>query len=374
MASRKILFLYWGRRGITRLTRDILDAFERRADVPTMLSLSRQNPDSGSFADLGRRLVLVDTFATGLGAACLWRVLAIRSRIAEIVRTESVTDVVTLMPHVWSSLVSGAARAAGARYHTILHDAAPHPGDMTGLVLSLLLRDAKGADTVFALSSSVAEDIRRMGHVRDQRLALLFHPATGEAIRTLPAPASGEPWRFLFLGRIMAYKGLDLFVDMAERLRQEGRHVMVSVMGEGALGAAEAPLRQMGATIVNRWLDETEIASALGSHHAVVLSHIEASQSGVAATALGAGIPVLATPVGALREQVRHGETGLLATSVSAVALADAARLLMDTPGLHARLSEGAFVVRLGLSADAFVGALLAALPPLDQRVDGRGD
>ncbi len=70
---------------------------------------------------------------------------------------------------------------------------------------------------------------------------------------------------------------------------------------------------KLGANVVNRWLNEEESPTALSAHHAVVLAHIEASQSGVAASAVGAGAPIISTPVGGLREQVVDGETGLLA-------------------------------------------------------------
>src|SRR5579864_4230928 len=63
----------------------------------------------------------------------------------------------------------------------------------------------------------------------------------------------------------------------------------------------------------------------------MVLSHTEASQSGIAATAFGAGLPVIATPVGGLVDQIAAEGAGGLATGVDAPALADAVRgLLLD--------------------------------------------
>jgi glycosyltransferase involved in cell wall biosynthesis len=93
-----------------------------------------------------------------------------------------------------------------------------------------------------------------------------------------------------------------------------------------------------------------------------VLAHIEASQSGVAASAVGAGAPIVATPVGGLLEQVVDGETGLLAARPDADALADALRRLITTPGLHASLAMGAMHRRHELSTDRFVARLLESL------------
>jgi hypothetical protein len=83
-------------------------------------------------------------------------------------------------------------------------------------------------------------------------------------------------------------------------LRAEGVPVSVGVFGEGALVESAARLDAMGAEVVNRWLTEPEIGTILQRYQALVLSHIEASQSDVAATAFGAGLPVIATPDGPL--------------------------------------------------------------------------
>jgi glycosyltransferase involved in cell wall biosynthesis len=361
--SVRPIFLYWGRKGITALTYDIGVALAHRGDVEWRLSVSRQNEQFERFAAFGNRLMPVDTFTHGIGSLRLWRSAALGQRLANLIRTAGMTDVVTLMPHVWSALVAPAVRRAGARYHTILHDAQLHPGDRSGIVLPVLLRDAARADSVITLSDAVAEQALARGLARADRLVRLFHPANGPAgPGVAAAPGPGEPWRLLFLGRIQAYKGLPLLIDAVSQLRAEGHAVTLSVMGEGNLGDDAKRLATLGATIVNRWLNEDEIAAALSTHHAVVLAHIEASQSGVAASAVGAGAPIVATPVGGLLEQVVDGETGLLAARPDADALADALRRLITTPGLHASLAMGAMHRRHELSTDRFVARLLESL------------
>ena len=73
----------------------------------------------------------------------------------------------------------------------------------------------------------------------------------------------------------------------------------------------------------------------LARYHRPVLSHTDASQSGVAAAAFGAGLPVVAMPVGGLIEQVVDGVTGLLASRADAPALADATKRLLLDPTLY---------------------------------------
>ena len=64
------------------------------------------------------------------------------------------------------------------------------------------------------------------------------------------------------------------------------------------------------------------------------------SQSGVAATALGAGLPVVATPVGGLIEQIKDGQTGILAARADAPALAQAIKRLLLDPPLYRAICE----------------------------------
>jgi glycosyltransferase involved in cell wall biosynthesis len=178
----------------------------------------------------------------------------------------------------------------------------------------------------------VANELEASGRVPSNRLCTLFHPDLSYKPRPERLPLSpDEPIRLLFFGRIMAYKGLHLFLDTVDQLRSDGIAVEAGVFGEGPLGSATERLQRMGAEVVNRWLSGAEIAAALARYHAVVLSHTEASQSGVAATAFGAGVPVIATPVGGLIEQVTDGVTGVLAKRTDALALAAAVKhLLLD--------------------------------------------
>ena len=116
---------------------------------------------------------------------------------------------------------------------------------------------------------------------------------------------------------------------MVEVLRNEGISVEIGVFGEGALGGNAFRLEAMRAEVVNRWLTESEIAAILPRFHALVLPYTEASRSGVAAAAFGAGLPIIATPVGGLVDQVIDGSTGVIARQADARALSEAAKRLL---------------------------------------------
>lgn len=365
--TRRVLFTYWGRRGaMTPFMLRLAEACGDMPDLAATFSVSRQNESFDQFAPFGDRVLAIDTFARNAGALTqAWRIPAIRGQILQWIGDEEIEAVVDLMPHVWSAFILPAVRRKGVRYATITHDADAHPGDPTNVVNRVLELTMRRSDVVFTLSENVAMRLRQTGAAGDTRIATLFHPdLTFAPPPRRPPLVSGEPIRLLFLGRILAYKGLGLFVEAVERLRAEGVAVVAGIFGEGDLAGCDERLKALGAEVVNRWLTQKEISEALARYHVLVLSHIEASQSGVAAAGLGAGLPVIATPVGGLKEQVIDGENGLLAEEVDAGAIAAAIRRLGDNPQLYGKLCQKIEATREERSMRRFVERCVGALLP----------
>lgn len=352
----RLAFLYLGRRGaLSRFTFDAISAADEIPGIEASVVVSRHNERAELFASLGDRALLVETFATNVGALLgAWRLPLLQRRLAVELRRRRVEAVIELMPHVWSPVLAGTLRSAGSRYMTVVHDAEPHPGDATARLHRWLLVAATRADHVLTLSCTVAAHLVDQGHVTPDRVTALFHPDLSYDEPTGPVSVGG-PLRLLFLGRILPYKGLSLFVDAIEELTATRVPVQAGVFGEGDLGAAAPRLRALGAEVVNRWLDEDEIAAILARYDVLVASHVEASQSGVVATAFGAGLPVIATPVGGLVEQVENGVTGCLLPTVSAGALASAVSRLASDADLLDTLRAGVARRREGRSMRRFV-------------------
>src|SRR5262245_22120577 len=198
MMGPRIMFMYWGRRGSSRFARDLMAATPGSPCAEATLCVSRQNDELASFAHLGARLSLVDTFTANHGAITgAWRIPLLRCEVAARVKRECTDAVIDLMPHVWSPFVIPAIRRAGARYICVLHDAVGHPGDRSGVATQLLRSAAYRADHVLALSRAVGDSFLAMRRLRPDRLTVLFHPHLGfggsQHQRRPPAP--GTPLR-----------------------------------------------------------------------------------------------------------------------------------------------------------------------------------
>lgn len=213
------------------------------------------------------------------------------------------------------------------------------------------------AQRVLTLSGFARAQLLRSGRIGKDRLTALFHPDF--AIANAPSPGRrGNALAVMFLGRVLPYKGLDLLVGAIEQARGLGAEVKLGIFGGGALGTLAIRLNRLGAEVRNHWLSQAEIADALSRYDVVAAPHREVSQSGVVAHAFGAGRPVIATPVGALPEQVEHGVTGLVASECTSESFAACVVKFATDASLLGRCSEAVRASGLRRSMEAFLARL----------------
>jgi glycosyltransferase involved in cell wall biosynthesis len=161
-----------------------------------------------------------------------------------------------------------------------------------------------------------------------------------------PERRADAPVRFLFVGRLLKYKGLDMLAEAFAPLlsRQDWRLTIAGLGGAdqdaaGLLSAAQVDAARLG------WLSDGEIASLLDTHDVLLAPYRSATQSGVVAEALAQGMPVAASPVGALAEQIDHGGGGWLAAEASAPAFRRVIVDILDRPGAIGAKGRGALAL-----------------------------
>jgi glycosyltransferase involved in cell wall biosynthesis len=354
----RILFVYLGRRGaIPRFTLDLISAATQVKGIEPLVLLSSSNELASQFLKFPKGSVkFIDTFSNTAGVLLSpLRLSAARRTMRKVIADADL--VVELMPHIWSSFLQGEKQ--NTEWWTIVHDARPHPGDITGLTHRILMRSCRLSNRLITLSDSVAGDLMNQGIATSDCLVKLFHP-------DLTFPRNGDlrlrttaPLKFLFFGRILPYKGLDLFIEAISIAKSKGANIEAMVCGEGTLPMPQSKFHELGIELRNGWIPDGEIAEVLASCDVMVASHKEASQSGIIAAAFGAGMPVIATPVGGLREQVKQGETGRVTREVSAESIA--AEILHFSKNFSeiVQLKKNILRQRDGRSMERFVSALL---------------
>jgi glycosyltransferase involved in cell wall biosynthesis len=146
----------------------------------------------------------------------------------------------------------------------------------------------------------------------------------------------------LFFGRITPYKGLDVLIRAFRRSLERRPDLNLKIVGEGNIRPYRRLLEGLSnVTIVNRWVADAEIPRLFQAADIVIVPYVSASQSGVIALAANFGRPVIATRVGAIPEQIRDQETGILVQPGSAEDLASAIDGLLADKGLRERIGAG---------------------------------
>lgn len=239
---------------------------------------------------------------------------------------------VCALPGPLDLTMAAALRRLHIGFVVLAHDADVHPGDGFPLQMWLQRRLCRQAIAVAALTAHVAEQLLRqkLAGTPERPLLRLRHPPMPYEIPHRNDRRDGS-FRLLSFGRLLPYKGLDLLAECLSRLDPPDGW-SVRVVGSGPESPALAALRALpGVTVENRWVPEDEVGALLGWADAVVLPYREASQSGVAATALAARRYVIATNVGGLAEQLADEPLAILCEP-NADSLANGLRRVLAMP------------------------------------------
>lgn len=360
----RVAFLFLGRQGsFAQFVLELAKAATGCESLDPSLVIARSSKIAAQFDGLDQRHFMISTWDDQPVPELITNFHAARRALLSWLAFVRPAAVVTLMPHVWTPLLAPAIRQLGILYVSVVHDAVPHPGDPTAILTPWLLRDVHHADVVITLSRAVAHHLVSTRRVSAARVVPLFHPDLHYAACPVARHRmNGDPLRLLFFGRILKYKGLPLVIDAVERLRAEGIPVQLGIAGVGNIGVQRSRLEALQAEVVNRWIEDHEVGPLLARYDCVVLSHIEASQSGVAAAAFGTCMPVVAAPVGGLVEQVVDGQTGVLAQGLSTASIADAIRKLVLGPALYNSISQHLAATAGDRSMQRFVAELAGVI------------
>jgi len=302
----RALIWQWGRRGAgPRFAAELVRNFAAVPQTEPLLSLSAGAEIMGSATPPPCDLPF-PTYdgVAGFAARALSAPLLL-PRLTAWLRDNRVDVALCAMPAPLDLLMAVALRRAGVPFAVVVHDADLHPGDAFPLQIRLQRLLLRRADRLFALSTHVADRLRQQGIAAGRLLKTASLPPFAFGERPPPPGAHGGRLRLLSFGRLLPYKGLDL---LAESLALLGARadLEVRVVGSGPETPVLDALRAMpGVSVENRWVPEDEVGALLAWADGLVLSHREASQSGVAAAAVAAQRWLVATRVGGLEEQLR---------------------------------------------------------------------
>ena len=249
----------------------------------------------------------------------------------------------------WVFMVT--ARLSGARvvchYHGTLHTKFPSGETPRGRALGRFLMGA--ANQVIVLGPTYQ---REMGDAWHRTLAWAPNVCDVDLYRAIPRDEPA-PWLapgdrpVLFIGRLSAPKGLYDLYDAIPRVLERhpsAKFVMVGVAENEAMEPvvrAEADRRGISERLVFRGsLDGREKAAAYATSQMIVVPSWTEAFPLVIPEAMAAGLPIIASAVGAIPDFVKDGEDGFLVPPRDPTALAAAIVRLLDDEEMRRRMSE----------------------------------
>ena len=319
-----------------------LRAIGIRVDVvplsDTVLDVRKDSVQSGIFSKVG---LILQVLAYGFKVAAL-----IRTQPVDIIHTNS------LKSDIYGILVSRLCRVP-LIWHIRDHiDVTYLPSFAVKMMRFLAARVpafviANSQSTLDQLHLAVAKPgavvpsgVDPQGEVVYDGIASGIPPVASDTLVT-------GPLRIAIVGRLAGWKGQHIFLEAASKLVEAGIDAQFLIAGTAMFGEdsyvadLHSQVDRLGLQGKVQFLGHVDpIEAFLPTVSILVHASTSPEPFGqVVIEGMAAGVPVVATDGGGVKETVVHGETGLLVPMGNAEALADALRMLIDRPELRAKLS-----------------------------------
>ncbi|QYZ79862.1 glycosyltransferase family 1 protein [Methanofollis formosanus] len=158
-------------------------------------------------------------------------------------------------------------------------------------------------------------------------------------------PLSDRPLLIGYIGRLSVEKGVQNFARALPAILSNRQNLSVLIGGEGKLKEAiESSLQENGLT--NRvdlagWISHEDLPEYLNQLRLLVLPSYSEGLPNIMLEAMACGIPVLATPVGAIPDVVVDGETGFIMEDNSPECIEENVLRALSSPALEQIAENG---------------------------------
>jgi glycosyltransferase involved in cell wall biosynthesis len=218
--------------------------------------------------------------------------------------------------------------------------------------------------------------------VSAQKIVVIFNgvPRPSEVDR--PERQGGETVRIAFLGQLGERKGVPELLAAFQSPQLLSKQWTATIAGDGAVMETRAAVAKSGLqdrVEIPGWVDRDTASDLLRRADIFVLpSHFEAMPIAIL-EALAHGVPVIATPVGAIPEFLTDGRTAILVPPGAPDKLADAIARLADDATERRRLGAAGYQVfrdkfDISVAADRILALYDSATQPKNNKLTSAGD
>jgi glycosyltransferase involved in cell wall biosynthesis len=196
-----------------------------------------------------------------------------------------------------------------------------------------------------AISDSTRDDLVARGIPRE-RIAVVYPGVDGGHFRPDPATPRADPPRFVYIGRLKRYKGIEFLIQALAIARRERPDLTLDVAGSGddrpRLEAIAGAAGLGDAVRFHGFVDDLTRLRLLREAVANVFPSPKEGWGITVMEAAACGTPSLASNSPGLRDSVRDGRTGVLVPHGDTAALGREMLRLAGDPALVATLGQAA--------------------------------
>ncbi|NNM71285.1 glycosyltransferase family 4 protein [Enterovirga aerilata] len=229
---------------------------------------------------------------------------------------------------------------------------------------AIMRRTIRGADLNIVLGDVWRRFLVEEIAADPAKVVVLANASADLGSRSPPEPSQGARPGLLMLANLSPRKGVGELLAALARLREEGLDVPTMLAGGGEVERYRAEAARLGIADLctfTGWVGRAEVERLLGQARALVLPSYEEGLPMAILEALSAGVPVVATPVGSIPENLTNGETCLLVQPGNVDELVSALRAIMTDEHLRERLvRNGRALFEKRFAPGAYIQAVVA--------------
>lgn len=283
----------------------------------------------------------IDPVVLGLPDRGYARYLILSAKIFSIARRHRATALLS-MPLGWHAFMAIGARLAGVR--RVVAHVGNYPNVGTGRAFAkfraLVQLGRPFTSKLVCCSRYVQEGTVSHFGVPRKETAVVYNGVPIDAFEARAARArsrcaKGEPFTIGMVARLEIHKDQATLIRAARILSERGSHVRVWLVGEGSQRSQLEELisAEKVSTSVELLGMRTDVPELVGQMDAFAFSTTPDEGLGIALIeAMAAGVPIVASDVGACREVLDDGKLGHLVRAADPVALADAIEAVRADP------------------------------------------
>ncbi|WP_434655852.1 glycosyltransferase family 4 protein [Thermoanaerobacterium thermosaccharolyticum] len=336
----KVALIYLGRKGGGSIySIEMAKSLSKKADIFAVIS--KQSENIIEWHKTGLNVLEVDTYtdikSMVLSTMNIKKFLSLKRKILNFR-----PDVLYYpMIHTWTPIINMFIKHI-PKIVTI-HDPRPHKGEENIILEKISNMSIKQADRVVILSNIFKEIVINLG-INPDKIDVIPHGEFSYYARKNSTNKKEFKNTILFFGRISKYKGIEVLLRAFKIIKTDIKDAKLMIVGSGDMTEYKELIDGLkDIEVINRWVRDEEVGSFFLKADFLVVPYIDASQSGVIPTAYSFSMPVVASRIGGIPEQVDDGKTGFLVEPGDENELAEKCVELLNNPDLIIEMGENAY-------------------------------